>query len=188
MIKENLKEHLELINKLFILEEKINELIFKCMKTLEANKIMLCGNGGSAADAQHIASELVGRYKRERGGYAAIALTTDTSILTAQANDYGVEEMFSRQVDGLANEGDLVIGLSTSGNSKNIYRAFEEAKKIGCQTVLLTGSNKGICEDLSDLTIHVPSTNNQRIQEAHMLIGHILCNAADQYCKSRYEK
>lgn len=186
--KEDILEHIEIISNLKN-NERVTQFLRLVVKVLNnKNKVLLCGNGGSAADCQHIASELIGRYKRERGGYAAIALTTDTSILTAQANDYGVEEIFSRQVDGLANPGDLVIGLSTSGNSMNIFRAFEEAKKIGCTTVLLTGEKRGICEEISDLTIKVPSLNNQRIQEAHMLIGHILCSAADQYCKTRDEK
>jgi D-sedoheptulose 7-phosphate isomerase len=149
-------------------------------ETLEAgHKILLCGNGGSAADAQHIAAELTGRYKIERKGLPAIALTTDTSALTAIGNDYGYEHVFARQVEALAQKGDLLIAISTSGNSQNVLYALEKAKEIGCRTVGLSGKGGGKMSDLCDINIVVPSDDTARIQEMHIMIGHILCQLID---------
>lgn len=145
----------------------------------EGHKILLCGNGGSAADAQHIAAELTGRYKTERRGLPAIALTTDTSALTAIANDFGYENVFSRQVEALANAGDVLIGISTSGNSTNVLLALEQAKAIGCTTIGLTGNTGGKMNALCDINLVVPSNNTPRIQEMHILFGHILCQIVD---------
>ncbi len=145
----------------------------------KGNKVLLCGNGGSAADAQHIAAELTGRYKSERRGLAGIALTTDTSALTAIGNDYGYDRVFDRQVEALAREGDLLIGISTSGNSKNVNNAFLKAKELGCRTIGFSGRDGGGMSDLCDVNIIVPSDNTPRIQEMHILIGHILCQAVD---------
>ena len=153
------------------------ELMVQTLK--EGHKILLCGNGGSAADAQHIAAELTGRYKTERRGLPAIALTTDTSALTAIANDFGYEKVFSRQVEALANSGDLVIGISTSGNSTNVLLALEQAKAIGCTTIGLTGNTGGKMNALCDINLVVPSNNTPRIQEMHILFGHILCQIVD---------
>lgn len=153
------------------------ELMVQTLK--EGHKILLCGNGGSAADAQHIAAELTGRYKTERRGLPAIALTTDTSALTAIANDFGYENVFSRQVEALANAGDLLIGISTSGNSTNILLALEQAKAIGCTTIGLTGNTGGKMNALCDINLVVPSNNTPRIQEMHILFGHILCQIVD---------
>ncbi len=138
------------------------------------------GNGGSAADCQHIAAELVGRFKSEREGLPAIALTTDTSILTAIGNDYSFNEIFARQIEALANKGDLVIGISTSGNSENVIRGILKAKKIGCYTVGLLGKDGGKLKNLVDLAIIIPSNNTPRIQECHILIGHIACEIVDK--------
>ena len=150
------------------------------VQTLQnGRKILLCGNGGSAADAQHIAAELTGRYKTERRGLPAIALTTDTSALTAIANDFGYDKVFSRQVEALANQGDLLIGISTSGNSLNILLALEQAKSIGCTTLGLTGNSGGKMNALCDINLVVPSNNTPRIQEMHILFGHILCQIVD---------
>ena len=150
------------------------------VQTLQSgHKILLCGNGGSAADAQHIAAELTGRYKTERRGLPAIALTTDTSALTAIANDFGYEKVFSRQVEALANQGDLLIGISTSGNSANIVLALEQARAIGCTTLGLTGNSGGKMNALCDINLVVPSNNTPRIQEMHILFGHILCQIVD---------
>ncbi len=143
------------------------------------HKILLCGNGGSAADAQHIAAELTGRYKSERRGLPAIALTTDTSALTAIGNDYGYERIFARQTEALANEGDLLIGISTSGNSLNVIEALKMAKMIGCHTVGLSGKDGGAMNGVCDLNIVVPSDDTPRIQEMHILIGHTLCQLVD---------
>jgi len=149
-------------------------------ETLEAgHKILLCGNGGSAADAQHIAAELTGRYKIERKGLPAIALTTDTSALTAIGNDYGYEYVFARQVEALAQQGDLLIAISTSGNSQNVLYALQKAKEMGCRTVGLSGKGGGKMSDLCDINIVVPSDDTARIQEMHIMIGHILCQLID---------
>ncbi|MEK6967034.1 MAG: D-sedoheptulose 7-phosphate isomerase [Nanoarchaeota archaeon] len=143
-------------------------------------KILIFGNGGSAADAQHFAAELVGRYKMERQGLPAIALTTDTSAITAIANDYGYDEIFSRQVEALANSGDLVVGITTSGNSPNVILALEKAKKIGCKTVGFGGKDGGKLKDIADMTIIVPSSNTPRIQETHITIIHIVCELLEK--------
>ena len=152
--------------------------IFRVLKS--GRKILLCGNGGSAADAQHIAAEFVGRFEAERNGWPAIALTTDTSTLTSIANDYGFVEVFSRQVAALAVEGDLLIGISTSGNSPNIIEAIMTARRIGCTTIGLTGANGKRLASLCDAAVIVPSTRTARIQEAHGIIGHLWCEIVDQ--------
>ena len=157
---------------------RIAEAIIECLR--RGNKVILCGNGGSAADCQHIAAELVGRFERERRGLPAIALTTDTSILTAISNDYEYASVFSRQVEALARPGDIVIGISTSGNSANVVRALQAAKMLECVVVGFTGSDGGRLGAISDVCIQVPSDNAARIQEMHILIGHILCALVDE--------
>ncbi|RLA64194.1 MAG: D-sedoheptulose 7-phosphate isomerase [Epsilonproteobacteria bacterium] len=156
---------------------KASELMVQVLKS--GNKILLIGNGGSAADAQHIAAELTGRYKSERKGLPAIALTTDTSALTAISNDYGYARVFDRQVEALANKGDLLIGISTSGNSDNILSALTLAKELGCHTLGLSGKGGGKMNDICNLNLIIPSEDTPRIQEMHILIGHILCQAVD---------
>ena len=165
------------IDSLIPIIEEASLLMVDTLKN--GNKILLCGNGGSASDAQHIAAELVGRYKKERKGLAGIALNTDTSAMTAISNDYGYESVFSRQVEALANQGDLLIGISTSGNSKNILLALKEAKELGCSTLGFSGRDGGDMSNLCNLNIVVPSNDTPRIQEIHILIGHILCQAVD---------
>jgi len=145
-----------------------------CLK--RGGKILLMGNGGSAADSQHIAAEIVGRYKKERPGLPSIALTTDTSILTSVGNDYGFEFIFSRQVEALCSPLDVVIGITTSGNSANVVRAIEKAREIGAKTVGLTGGTGGKLAALCDYNLIMPSNDTPRIQEAHILIGHSLCD------------
>jgi len=142
----------------------------------EGGKILIFGNGGSAADAQHIAAELVGRYKLERKGLAAIALTTDTSVLTAIGNDYGYHHVFNRQIEALANEGDVVIGISTGGNSSNIISALKRANELGCKTIGFSGRDGGEMNAICDINLVVPSQDTPRIQEMHILIGHIMCH------------
>lgn len=150
-------------------------------KALQDNKkILICGNGGSAADSQHFAAELTGRYKRERKGLRAIALSTDTSALTAIGNDYGYNHVFSRQVEALAMQGDVVIGISTSGNSQNIINALEVANKIGCITLSLSGRDGGLIKNLCDYSIIAPSDDTPRIQEIHILCIHILCELIEK--------
>lgn len=146
---------------------------------LTGGKILLLGNGGSAADCQHIAAEIVGRYQRERRGLPAIALTTDTSILTAVGNDYGFERIFSRQVEALCTPADVVIGLSTSGNSPNVLAAIHTARQIGAFTMGLTGGSGGKLAQCCDLSLVVASKDTPRIQEAHILVGHLLCDLID---------
>ena len=143
---------------------------------------MLCGNGGSAADAQHIATEFIVRFRGDfnRRSLPAIALTTDTSLLTACANDYGFDEVFKRQVEGLGNEGDLLIGISTSGNSPNVYKALEFANTQNIQTVLLAGRDGGTIAAIAKYSIIIPHKDTARIQEAHITIGHILCRLTEE--------
>lgn len=143
-------------------------------------KVLLAGNGGSASDAQHIAAELTGRFVKERKALPAIALTVDTSALTAISNDYGFERVFERQIEALANPSDLFIAISTSGNSPNILNALRAAKSIGCKTIGLSGKNGGGMNELCDINIVIPDDNTARIQEMHILIGHIFCTAVDQ--------
>ena len=144
------------------------------------NKIMFFGNGGSAADAQHLATELVVRYKDNRAPIAAIALTTDTSLITAAGNDIGYDNIFARQVSALANEGDIVVGISTSGNSENILRAMTAAEEAGAVRVALTGEGGGKLADNCDILLAVPGTVTARIQEMHIMLGHMLCEAIEQ--------
>jgi len=144
------------------------------------NKVYLAGNGGSAADAQHIAAELTGRFLKERKPLPGIALTTDTSAITAIANDYGYEYVFSRQLEALAQPGDLFIGISTSGNSPGILNAFKAAQIAGCKTLGLSGRDGGEMTHICDLNIIIPSAVTARIQEMHILVGHILCKAVDE--------
>ncbi len=180
-IFSELEAHKETIQKVIeMLTDDIENACQMAVETLKAgNKIMLCGNGGSAADAQHIAAELSGRYKKERKGVAGLALTTDTSALTAIANDYAFENVFARQVEALAKKGDLIIGISTSGNSDNVIRAFQKGKELGCKTIGLTGKGGGKFNGQCDLNVIVPSDDTPRIQEMHILIGHIICQAID---------
>jgi D-sedoheptulose 7-phosphate isomerase len=143
-------------------------------------KLLLMGNGGSAADSQHIAAELIGRFKKERKAIPALALTVDSSSLTALGNDYGFESIFSRQIEALANPNDAVVGISTSGNSKNIIRALKLAREIGAKTIGLMGNNGGEMKDCVDIGIIVPSNDTARIQEVHITIGHIICEIIEQ--------
>ncbi len=181
LIEKSLKQHIEIFQT--ILTTQIN-LIQKCAEVISetlagGNKILICGNGGSAADAQHIAAEFVGRFETERKGLPAIALTTDTSALTAIANDYGFERIFARQVEALGQRGDLLIALSTSGNSPNVNAAVMSARQIGCKTIGLTGSEGKKLASLCDACILIPAKRTARIQEAHITIGHIWCEFVD---------
>ncbi len=139
------------------------------------NKIMFCGNGGSAADSQHLAAELMGRYLKDRKPLPALALTVDTSALTAIGNDYGYVEVFARQLRGVGRQGDVLVGLSTSGSSSNVIAAIEAARATGIVTVGMTGTNSGRMDDLCDILIKVPATRTNRIQEMHIAVGHMLC-------------
>ena len=182
IINQQFNEHLS-VSKLTSesLSEKIESLSKICIDSLQnKNKILLFGNGGSAADAQHIAAELVGRFKKERLGLPAIALTTDTSIITSVGNDFGFNEIFNRQIEALAIKGDVAIGISTSGSSKNVIRGLSIANNIGCKTIALTGQEDHQVLPFCDLTLPIPSKDTARIQEMHILIGHTLCHLIDR--------
>ena len=181
VIESEFLGHLETIQKVI---ETMSEPLSEASKvTVDAlkngKKVLLFGNGGSAADAQHIAAELTGRYKTERRGLPGIALTTDTSALTAIGNDYGYDRVFDRQVESLAQEGDVLIGISTSGNSKNVINAFKIGQEIGCKLIGFTGRDGGEMNEFCDVNLIVPSNDTPRIQEMHILFGHTICQIID---------
>ncbi len=177
-LKENILTKEKILAECVGTIEKIGTVLTEALK--KGNKLLFCGNGGSAADAQHIAAELVGRFCQERKALAAIALTTDTSILTCLGNDYGYEFIFSRQVEALGQSGDVLIGITTSGNSQNVLGAIQVAKARGLTTVALTGRGGGKIARLADVSLVVPSSNTQRVQESHITIGHILCSLIEE--------
>jgi D-sedoheptulose 7-phosphate isomerase len=182
LLTHSLQEHLETLQTL--LRSNINDIEQSgrmiCDALIAGKKVLLCGNGGSAADAQHIAAELVGCYEKQRRAWPAIALTTDTSALTAVSNDLGYEQVFARQIAGLAQSGDIVIAISTSGRSKNVLKAVERARELGCRTIALTGASSDPLASMCDFTVAVPSNRTSRIQEAHITIGHLWCEMVDQ--------
>ena len=162
--------------------KEINSAVNMIIKTIEkGKKIVIFGNGGSAADAQHMAAEFVGRYLIERDSLPAIALTTDTSVLTGIGNDYGFEKVFARQCDALVNNGDLVIAISTSGKSPNIIEGIKTSKNKNAKIILLTGKNNNKLKHLTDITIRIPSNETPRIQESHRIIIHIICEFVEKH-------
>lgn len=166
----------------FLLElERIANYMIACLRSKK--KILIAGNGGSAADAQHFAAELAGQFIHKRKGLPVLALTTNASITTAIGNDFGYDHIFSRQIDGLGHQGDIFIGISTSGNSANLIHAMDSAKKNGMITIGLLGKGGGNLKDLCDLKLIVPSNNTQHIQEAHIMIIHELCSLVDNAFK-----
>lgn len=181
IVKRSIEEHIAAFANI---TDSVTDAIRKCGEILVATfkasrKVLICGNGGSAADAQHIAAEFVGRYETERQSLPAIALTTDTSALTAIGNDYGFEKVFVRQVESLATDGDCLIAISTSGNSPNIVSAVMEARRRGCRIIALTGANGKKLASLSDASVLAPSTRTARIQEVHLMVIHIWCEMVD---------
>lgn len=179
--QDNLAQHLELFNKMEAYLPQVETLAMECFDALgKGGKIVFFGNGGSAADSQHLAAEFVVRFKKERQALASIALTTDTSILTAHTNDYEFNTVFARQVEALVKPEDVVIGLTTSGTSPNINLGLEAANKIGAYTVAFTGRDGGKVKDIANLPIIIENSITARIQEAHMFIGHWLCEAIDE--------
>ncbi len=163
------------------LMEKILTIANDIIKGLKnGKKVMICGNGGSAADAQHIAAELLGKFYLSRKAMPAIALNTNVSVLTAVANDYSYDDVFSRQVEGLGKEGDILIGISTSGNSKNVINAIKKGKEMGIETIGFSGKNGGKMKELCDICICVPSDSTPRIQEAHITVGHVICEIVER--------
>jgi D-sedoheptulose 7-phosphate isomerase len=181
MIKTELIDHRKALEKVMdSLLHDIENACRLCVDTIKkGNKILFFGNGGSAADAQHLAAELSGRYKKERKGLPGIALTTDSSAITAIGNDYEYDYIFERQVEAIANAGDLLVGISSTGNSANVIRAFNMGKSLGCKTLGLSGRGGGKMNENCDLNIIVPTDVTARVQEMHILIGHILCQAID---------
>lgn len=183
-IKQNIQKSMECKEQLLQDEEVIKNIEQVCKKMIECyqngHRVYICGNGGSAADAQHFAAELVGRYLLERKALPAQAFTTDTSILTAVGNDYGYDEVFRRQVEAMVEEGDMVIGITTSGNSNNILYALEEAKKLGAVTVGLLGKTGGQCKEACDYPIIVKWDRTPNIQECHIMIIHIICEIVER--------
>ena len=183
-IKQRIEESIETKTKLLANEqllqtiEKVSAAILQALK--EGNKVLFCGNGGSAADAQHLAAEFSGRFYINRKALPAEALHCNTSYLTAVANDYSFDVIYSRIIEGIGNKGDVLIGLSTSGNSKNIIEAFRSAKQAGMITIALTGETGGAMKEIVDHLINIPSTNTPRIQESHILVGHIVCEWVEQ--------
>lgn len=153
----------------------------RCVQALEdGGKIIFCGNGGSAADSQHLAAELMGRFLMDRDPLPALALTVDTSALTAIGNDYGFAEVFARQLRGIGRRGDVLVGLSTSGNSENVIRSFEVAQELGIFRIAMTGATESPLSALADLALRVPSTATNHIQEMHIAVGHIICGIVER--------
>jgi len=183
MIDDIIKKSIE-VKQSILLDKSLHKVIYNSIDVIvnafeNGNKVMFCGNGGSAADAQHLAAELSGRFYKDRKALPSDALHCNTSYLTAVANDYSYDIIYSRLVDGTMNSGDILIGLSTSGNSKNIINAFTTAKEKGIITIALTGNAGGDMGILADYLINVPNTDTPRIQEAHIMIGHIICELVE---------
>jgi len=176
-LEESIETKKRVIEKSVPVLESIAEILIKALKM--GNKILLFGNGGSAADSQHLAAELVGRFLRERKALPAIALTTDTSILTAIGNDYSFDNVFARQIEALGLPGDVAFGISTSGNSKNVIKAMQAAKKLEMITVGFTGENGGELKNGVDFCFHAPSSSTPHIQEAHLTVAHALCDVVE---------
>lgn len=172
-VKEKILVDSELIEKI----SEVSEVVVRALK--EDKKILFCGNGGSAADAQHLAAELSGRFYYDRDPLFAEALHVNTSYLTAVANDYSYDEVYARLIKGKGRSGDVLIGISTSGNSKNIIKAFEVAKTLGMISIALTGESGGLMKEYADYTLRMPSNDTPRIQESHILIGHIICEIVE---------
>jgi len=184
LVKRRILQNLEVKQAIFsdlALLRRITKAAEVILRRIKEEKIIFfCGNGGSAADAQHLAAELQGKFYLERRSMAAISLTTNTSIISAISNDYDYSYVFSRQLEGLGKRGDVVVGISTSGNSKNILKVFKTAKEMEITTIGLTGSTGGRMKELSDILINIPSNDTARIQEAHILIGHIICEMVEK--------
>ncbi len=174
---QDLQEHIDLASNLFDLSNEVLEASYLCINTLKnGGKIIFFGNGGSASDSQHLAAELVGRFQKDRIPLSAISLTTDTSALTSISNDYSFEDVFSRQLYAIANKGDCIFALSTSGNSKNVLKAIKLSKELGISSISLLGNKGGAIKSLVDIPIIVSSNSTARIQEFHIFIGHVICS------------
>jgi len=180
VFSDAVSEHLAIIRRLTTQQsdfERAAALLSDCL--LRGGKVIWCGNGGSAADAQHLAAELVGRFRRPRSPLASLALTTDSSVLTALANDFGFDQVFERQIDALCQPRDVVVGISTSGDSANVCAALRRAHELDATTIAMTGERGGHLDLFADVCLRVPSTQSARIQEVHILLGHMLCEWID---------
>jgi D-sedoheptulose 7-phosphate isomerase len=181
LILESLNNHIATAKQIESLQPAILAVSDQIIDSLQnGGKVILMGNGGSAADAQHIAAELVGRYKKDRKAFCAIAITTDSSIVTAIGNDFGAQRVFCRQIEAHGKPGDIVIGISTSGNSSNVIEAIKTAREIGCATFGLLGNDGGKLKDIVDIPIVVESRDTPRVQECHILIGHMICDLVER--------
>ena len=191
-IRNELSQTRDLIETILLdvpFQENVLKIANLCIESLNfGGKIIFCGNGGSAADSQHLAAELVSRFNFDRPGLAAIALTTDTSALTAIGNDYGYERVFSRQLEAIGRQGDVLFGFSTSGRSKNILLAFEQAKKMNIKTVGMLGIDGRDIGQISDEQINIPSSYTPKVQEGHICIGHIICGVIEELMFSHLKK
>ena len=184
-MKKKIKNYLQNVSNNFKLLESQSDNIKIATNTMikalnSKNKIIYCGNGGSAADSQHLSAELMGRYKLDRKPLPAISLTVDTSAITAIGNDYGFEHIFSRQLEGIGNKGDVLYATSTSGESKNVIKAIEKAKEIGIKVIFITGKDNNKMSEISDITIHAQSNETNHIQEMHIAIGQLICGIIEE--------
>ena len=179
-IEENIGVKKSILNDTHLIDtiERAATVVVTAIKN--GNKVIFCGNGGSAADSQHLAAELIGKFYFNRRSLPAVSLTVNTSIITAIGNDFGFDKVFARQLEGIGKAGDVLIGLSTSGNSENLVEAFRLAKELGISTIAFTGESGGILRDLADILINVPSGDTPRIQEAHIMVGHIICELVEK--------
>ena len=184
IIEESIKTKEKLMQQSKTIGE-LGLLISDCIN--KGRKVFFFGNGGSAADAQHISAELVGKYQVKRKGLPSLSLTTNTSVLTAIGNDFGYDFVFERQVESLVGSNDVVVGISTSGNSPNVLNGIIAAKKIGAKTIGLTGENGGKLSDIAEITLKVPSQNTQRIQECHIIVGHIICDIVEKTLDPKFK-
>ena len=179
-IEENISVKKNILNDTHLIDtiERAATVVVTAIKN--GNKVIFCGNGGSAADSQHLAAELIGKFYFNRRSLPAVSLTVNTSMITAIGNDFGFNKVFARQLEGIGKAGDVLIGLSTSGNSENVVEAFRLAKEIGISTIAFTGESGGILRNLADILINVPSNDTPRIQEAHIMVGHIICELVEK--------
>ena len=181
IIQSNLEEHKEVLNQLYSVEVVIEEVARLLICSLKENKtVFWCGNGGSASDAQHLTGELIGRFKGDRKPLKSISLNADSAVMTCIVNDYGYDHIFSRQIEALGSDGDILIGISTSGNSNNVNNAFKKAKEKNIHTVGFLGKGGGEAFKLADHSILIPSESTARVQEMHITIGHILCDLIEE--------
>ena len=184
IIKSQIKDSIETKNRILSDEELLNkieeaaDLITECYRN--GRMLLLCGNGGSAGDAQHIAGEMVARFRIERKALSAIAFNTNSSVVTAIGNDYEYDIIFERQVEAFGHEGDVLVSISTSGNSESVLRAINKAKEMGIKTVSLLGKDGGACKSISDIAIVIPSDDTPRIQESHIMVGHVICDIVER--------